>query len=241
MWVKLSVIVVDKGDYDDHRRPRCERDAIGDLPELMSPRPPRSHLPVRGRLGAALAAAIVLAGCGSSGTSSSTSSTVARQPVASQKHSVADPHDARSKHARNGAQAVPSTSSTKHSQAVARPAVRSKHARNGAQAVPSTSSTKHSQAVARPAVRSKPPVISAGAVTRSLSGTGDRAIGALSEKSTVVLEWSTTTPPIQVFAPHGFLLVNSNFATGRVRLARGEYKGLRVATKGHWTIQVRAS
>lgn len=45
----------------------------------MSPRPPRSHLPVRGRLGAALAAAIVLAGCGSSGTSSSTSSTVARQ------------------------------------------------------------------------------------------------------------------------------------------------------------------
>jgi len=194
----------------DHAR--CECDAIGDLPELMSPRPPRSHLPVCGRLGAALAAAIVLAGCGSSGTSSSSSSTVARQPVGSQKHSVADPHDARSKHARNGTQAVPSTSST-----------------------------KHSQSVARPAVRSKSPVISAGAVTRSLSGTGDRAIGALSEKSTVVLEWSTTTPPIQVFALHGFLLVNSNSATGRVRLARGEYKGLRVATKGHWTIQVRAS
>ena len=76
---------------------------------------------------------------------------------------------------------------------------------------------------------------------RSLSGVGDQAIGTLSEKATVVLQWSTTKPPIQIFNPHGFLIVNSDSLTGTVKLARGEYKGLRVASKGSWKIRIHAS
>jgi len=89
--------------------------------------------------------------------------------------------------------------------------------------------------------RSKPPVIAAGPLLATLSGTGSEAIGALTEKTGVVLEWKTTSPTMQIFNSHGFLLVVSNLPSGRVRLAKGHYGNLHVGAKGPWTIQVRAS
>jgi len=89
--------------------------------------------------------------------------------------------------------------------------------------------------------RSKPPVIAAGPLLATLSGTGSEAIGALTEKTGVVLEWKTSSPPMQIFNSHGFLLVVSNLPSGRVRLAKGHYGNLHVGAKGPWTIQVRAS
>lgn len=177
-------------------------------------------LPIRGRGAAALTVIVALAGCGSSGSSSSTTATVAGQTTAN--HAATPAHHDRVPHAASKAsRTAPAKSSKKHSQSVAHVVV--------------------VKTVARPVIHAKQPVISAGVVTSTLTGTGKQAIGTLSEKTTVVLQWSTTAGPIQIFGTHGFLLVNSNATTGRVRLARGDYKGLRVAAKGHWTIQVRAS
>jgi hypothetical protein len=90
-------------------------------------------------------------------------------------------------------------------------------------------------------IHAAPPAISAGPVTATLAGIGNQAIETLSEKTTVVLQWSITAGSIQIFNTRGFVLVDSNALTGRVRLARGLYKGLRVAAKGHWTVEVRAA
>jgi hypothetical protein len=108
-----------------------------------------------------------------------------------------------------------------------------------------SSTTSGAQALTRggpPAVsHSKPPVIAAGPLLRTLSGTDNAAIGALTEKTGVVLEWRTASPPIQIFNGHGFLLVISNLPTGKVKLAKGHYENLHVSAKGAWTIQVHAS
>lgn len=109
-----------------------------------------------------------------------------------------------------------------------------KHSRSVAHVVPA-------KTAARPVIRARRPAISAGAVIGTLKGTGDQPIGTLSEKSTVVLEWSTAAGSIQIFNTHGFLLVNSSARTGMVRLARGDYKGLRVAAESHWTIRLRVA
>lgn len=88
---------------------------------------------------------------------------------------------------------------------------------------------------------SKPPVIAAGSLLMGFSGIGSEAIRTLSPKRAVVLEWRTARPPMQIFNRDGFMLVNSNLASGRVRVATGHYRGLRVAAKGSWTIQIHAA
>ncbi len=94
----------------------------------------------------------------------------------------------------------------------------------------------HPSASAHPSA----PEIPAGPVLKTLSGTGDAALGLLSEKTAVVLQWNTASPAIEIFTAQGFRLVASPASSGRVRLTPGEYRGLRVATKGPWTIQLRA-
>jgi hypothetical protein len=84
-------------------------------------------------------------------------------------------------------------------------------------------------------------VVVAGGLLKTLSGTGNAAIGSLDEKTAVVLEWSTTAAPIEIFNSHGFFLVNSHSPTGKVRLSAGKYTNLHVSTKGHWTIELHAS
>lgn len=87
--------------------------------------------------------------------------------------------------------------------------------------------------------RPRPPVIAAGPVIKTFTGDGDRAIGSLAEKQAIVVQWSTSTPSIQLFTAQGIVLVNASSPVGRVRLAQGDYSGLRVATPGRWTVQLR--
>jgi hypothetical protein len=121
----------------------------------------------------------------------------------------------------------------------------------GAPAPAHHAGAKHSAGVKPPApneARSVPVikvpkrvVIKTGPVIRSLFGNGDKAIGTLTATTAVVLEWSTTKTPIQIFNGHGFVLVNSSSGAGQVGLARGKYTDMHVATKGRWTITLHAS
>jgi hypothetical protein len=90
-------------------------------------------------------------------------------------------------------------------------------------------------------VHSDVPVIAAGRQLEAFSGVGNRSIGSLSERTAVVLQWSTAGAPFQLFTERGFLLVDSEPGHGRIRLARGDYRGLRVGTQGAWAIQLRAT
>ncbi|MBV8929021.1 MAG: hypothetical protein JO152_07850 [Mycobacteriaceae bacterium] len=87
----------------------------------------------------------------------------------------------------------------------------------------------------------RPPVIRAGRTIRSISGAGNRAIGSLSEKTAIVLQWSSSAQRIQVFTAQGFLLLDSHTRAGRVRLAPGRYFRLRVASPARWTLLLRES
>jgi hypothetical protein len=84
------------------------------------------------------------------------------------------------------------------------------------------------------------PVIAAGPLVRVFSGTRNKGIGSLSEKTPLVVGWTAAKPPIQIFTSQGNLLLSSDRRSGRIRLGSGVYPGLRVATNGHWTIQLRA-
>ena len=91
------------------------------------------------------------------------------------------------------------------------------------------------------AARPHPPVIRAGRTIRSYSGTGNHAIGSLSEKTAIVLEWNTSGQQIQLFTGQGFLILDSHSRAGRVRLAPGQYSGLHVASAARWTLLLRAA
>jgi hypothetical protein len=71
-----------------------------------------------------------------------------------------------------------------------------------------------------------------------VSGTGSEDIGAITEQRSVLLEWATARPGLQIFTANGFLLVASNLSRGEVHLAGGHYPNVRVASKGDWTIQI---
>lgn len=174
-------------------------------------RMPPSRRPIRGRVAAALTAAVLLAGCGSSATPSSTTSTTTKHPAPRKIYTYppAKAHRPGVRHVGHHAKAVTSTLTT---------------------------STPH----AKPSPPPPKPVTGVGAPA-SLSGNGDQPLPTLLEKTTVVLEYSTSKPPLQIFNLRGFLLVNSSSSTGTVRLTRGTYAGLHVSTKGHWTIKIRAS
>lgn len=93
----------------------------------------------------------------------------------------------------------------------------------------------------RAAPKPRPPVIRAGRTIRSFTGIGNRAIGSLSERRPIVLQWSTSGQRIQLFTAQGFLLLDSHVPTGRVRLAPGDYLRLRVASRARWTLLLRTS
>jgi hypothetical protein len=92
-----------------------------------------------------------------------------------------------------------------------------------------------------PIAAPRPPVISAGPRLKTFSGTGAREIGSLSEKTAIVLQWSTSAPRFQLFTAHGVILLDSHTRTGRIRLAPGSYSRLHVASPASWTLLLRAS
>ena len=118
-------------------------------------------------------------------------------------------------------------------------AIPAQASRSGARtrAVASASAAARDRAVPRP----RNPVIPAGRTIRSFSGSGNDTIGSLSEKTAIVLQWSTSAARFQLFTAQGFLLLDSRARTGRVRLAPGDYSGLHVASPDRWTLLLRAS
>jgi hypothetical protein len=69
---------------------------------------------------------------------------------------------------------------------------------------------------------------------------GDYLLGKIVAPATRVLVWSAHSGRIQIFTASGFMLVNSQSATGSVRLARGTYSGVRVATAASWSLELRS-
>lgn len=155
----------------------------------------------------ALAAGALIAGCGSSSTTPSTSTV---SPV--------------------------KTSTVKTSGSVSPAPAHHAGAKHSSGAKPPAPKTHSAPVIKVP----KRAVIKTGPVLQSFFGDGDKAIGTLTASTAVVLEWSTTKAPIQIFNGHGFVLVNSSSGTGEVRLARGKYTDMHVASKGRWTITLHA-
>lgn len=85
------------------------------------------------------------------------------------------------------------------------------------------------------------PVIASGPLVTMFSGARSQEIGSLSEHRALVIRWKVAEPPFQIYTSHGNLLLSSDRRSGAIRLARGEYRRLRIATNGHWTIQLRAA
>jgi hypothetical protein len=53
--------------------------------------------------------------------------------------------------------------------------------------------------------------------------------------------WKARRPGIQIFTSNGFMLVNSRSLTGAVRLSRGTYRGVRVSSAAHWSVELRSA
>lgn len=79
-----------------------------------------------------------------------------------------------------------------------------------------------------------------GPVLRSFAGSGNTRLGTISAASPELLVWSAQHTPIQIFTINGFILVSGRTRTGSVRLARGTYAGVRVATRAGWSVQLHA-
>ncbi|MFZ1153908.1 MAG: hypothetical protein WAN93_03275 [Solirubrobacteraceae bacterium] len=112
---------------------------------------------------------------------------------------------------------------------------------------PKGSSTSH--AAQAPAKSTKAPATGApkvassqagGRLLQQFIGSGDKRLGTIAVSSSQVLLWSAQHPPIQIFTSHGFIVVSSHAPSGSVLLSRGSYPGIRVASRGRWSIELRA-
>jgi hypothetical protein len=77
-----------------------------------------------------------------------------------------------------------------------------------------------------------------GRLVERFAGTGNHELGSFAKKRTMVLVWTQTGRSMQIFTSRQFLLVSSEAPSGRVRLAPGDYAGVRVASRGSWTVEV---
>lgn len=75
---------------------------------------------------------------------------------------------------------------------------------------------------------------------KTFSGTGNKKLGTLRLRRSAVLTWRTRGRLFQVFEQHGFLLVDTRARRGHVRIHRGVYRRVRVATRGRWRIIIRS-
>ncbi len=196
----------------------------------------RAHLPACGWL-AVMFAAVAIAGCGSSRDTSTASTSALQQAVGHTTATATAPR--RSAATAHDQQAIAAGAAGKVASSSARSGGAREALSSGAalrSSSPKAGTGRHTSATADPSA----PDIPAGPVLKTFSGTGDAALGMLSETTAIVLQWSTASPAIQIFTAQGFRLVSSPMSSGRVRLTRGKYPGLRIATKGPWKIQLRA-
>jgi len=81
---------------------------------------------------------------------------------------------------------------------------------------------------------------SSGRLLRKFAGNGPERLGTVVVSVPSTLVWRADHPPIQIFTSSGFILVNSQAASGTMRLSRGSYRGVRVASRAGWTIELRS-
>jgi hypothetical protein len=79
-----------------------------------------------------------------------------------------------------------------------------------------------------------------GGLVRRFTGSGNERLGTIVLHAQSVLSWHVQHGPIQIFTSSGFLLVQSQQPNGSVRLSRGTYRGVRVASHAGWSIELRA-
>ncbi len=72
-------------------------------------------------------------------------------------------------------------------------------------------------------------------------GSGHTRLGTIVVRSPQVLQWRAARAPIQIFAANGFMLVNSSAPSGSIRLSRGTYRSVRVATHASWSVELRTT
>lgn len=84
------------------------------------------------------------------------------------------------------------------------------------------------------------PVIAFGRTLKTLSGTGDTFVGALSEAKPVVIV-CRSAHPFNILTASGFVLLAGQSGQTLVRLTAGTYKGLRIVTAGSWQISLRST
>lgn len=101
-----------------------------------------------------------------------------------------------------------------------------------AKAKSSTSTAPGSSAAASPPA--------SGPVLRRFAGSGNTRLGTIAVSSPEVLVWGAQHPPIQIFTAKGFILVSSGASSGSIKLSRGTYAGVRVATHAAWSIELHA-
>jgi hypothetical protein len=78
-------------------------------------------------------------------------------------------------------------------------------------------------------------------VISRFTGSGDKVLGTLAEKTATVLQWSTSSHPVQLSVANGFLLLASPARAGRIKLPPGKYPGLRIATRHGWSVELRVA
>jgi hypothetical protein len=172
-----------------------------------------------GALSLALAAAL-LAGCGGGGGSGSTVSVTVPATAPATSAAPSGGGTATSKHAAPGAGAPKASSA---------PAGGTTSAPSGASSASSAGSTSSTPA-------SPPP---SGRLLHRYTGTGSGRLGTIVVSAPAVLSWHAQQGPIQIFTSSGFLLVQSAAANGSVRLSKGTYRGVRVASRAGWSIELR--
>ena len=79
-----------------------------------------------------------------------------------------------------------------------------------------------------------------GRLLHRFTGYGNGRLGTLVASGQTLLFWNAANPRIQIFTSKGFMLVNSSSHTGTVRLSRGTYRGVRVSSSAHWTVELRS-
>jgi len=72
------------------------------------------------------------------------------------------------------------------------------------------------------------------------AGNGNARLGTIVAHSPSVLAWSAGHPGMQIFTSSGFILVDSNASSGAIRLSAGTYRGVRVAARAAWAIELRS-
>lgn len=80
-----------------------------------------------------------------------------------------------------------------------------------------------------------------GAIIRTITGTHSATIGTLAEGRSIVMVWTASEGPIQIFTSQGNLLLSSHAHSGTIRLAEGQYHGVRVASPGAWSLKLHTS